>query len=132
VLEKVTDAAMNGVEARGEGAEQIAHAVREVGQRRLEDQMKMIRHEDPGVEDPLVLEDDLREESDEREAVAVAADDLAAFIFARGDCTDRPGRCSEGDGSLMAEASAGRRGVWAIRGYLGSGKVAFPDPNFWT
>jgi hypothetical protein len=88
VAEEVSAPAVSLVEALGVDAVQAVHAVRELRQRRLHDEVVVRAHEAEDVDAPALAFDDLAEEPEERRAVAVVAIDEVLRDAARRDLKD--------------------------------------------
>ena len=67
------------------------HAAREIGLRRLNDEMEVVGHEHPGGKTPAEAIDHRAEEAEEGLAVRVGAEDVFAFVAAGGDVVDGAG-----------------------------------------
>jgi hypothetical protein len=64
------------------------HAAGETDFRRLDQEVVVIGHENPGMKNPAPLGDDSREKIDEAEPIGVIAVDVALLVAAAGDVPD--------------------------------------------
>jgi hypothetical protein len=90
--EDVVDAAVAFVEAACVAAVEVAHAVREVRLRRLNEQVIVVAHEAANVDAPAVATDDAVQDVDEEDAVAVVEHDGRLVVAARRDVVQRARR----------------------------------------
>jgi hypothetical protein len=93
-------------------AVQVAHAVREVGERGLDEQVVVVTEETAGVQPPAVAAADALQDPDEDLAVAVVQEDRAVVVPLRADVVVRAGfrvanRSSHA--ATVAASSAGER-----------------------
>ena len=91
-LEEVAAAAVPAVEALGVDAVEVAHAEREVPERRLQEQVVVRFHEAVGVAKPAVASDGVGERGKQRDPVLIVTDDASSFVSARDhvdDCARR-------------------------------------------
>jgi hypothetical protein len=79
------------VEGPRVAAVQVAHAVREVRFRRLDDQVVVVAHQAADVDPPLVPLHDPVEDLEEDDAVAVVQHDRCVVVAARRDVVKRAG-----------------------------------------
>jgi len=83
--EDVMLAAMALVEGAGVLAVEVAHAVGEVGQRRLDEQVVMVAQQAPGVEAPAVSPPDAPQDVEEDSPVPVVLEDRGVVVALRPD-----------------------------------------------
>ena len=89
--EDVVTSAVPLVEGTGVLAVQVAHAVGEVRQRRLDDEVIVVAEQAASVEPPAVAAADAPEELDEDGAVPVVDEDRSAAVPLRADVVVRAG-----------------------------------------
>jgi hypothetical protein len=77
------------VEGAGIGAVEIAHAVREVGLRSLDDQVVVVSHQAADVDAPAVAPPDATQDVEEDDAIPVVHDDRRLVVPARRDVVVR-------------------------------------------
>ncbi len=87
-LEEVTHALVAPVEVAGVFRVEPVHATGQGALRRLDDEMEMIGHQDPGQKQPVEPFDSLSEEGQIDDAVGVVTEDIPPLISARGDMPD--------------------------------------------
>jgi len=80
LAEDVVLAAVALVEGAGVLAVQLAHAVGEVRERRLDDQVVVVAEQAPGVEAPAVAPADARQDLEEDSAVVVVQEDRRVVV----------------------------------------------------
>jgi hypothetical protein len=97
VAEEVSAAAMAEVEPLGVDAVESAEAVRELLARAGDDEVVVRAHEAIGLDAPTLLGDDLGEEGEEHEPVAVVPVHVATVDAAGGDVVDAVGEEAPGD-----------------------------------
>jgi hypothetical protein len=88
VAEEVAAAAMPPVEALGVDAVEAVHPVRELPERRLDDEVVMRPHQTEDEAAPALPLDHLAEEREERRAVVIVAVDVLFRDAARRDLED--------------------------------------------
>jgi hypothetical protein len=86
--EEMAGAAVTEVEALRVPAAEVLHAGGQLGLRRLDDNVVVVRHQAEDVDRPAVAVDRLRQQLEKDEAIAVVADDRSAVDAARGDVED--------------------------------------------
>src|SRR5258708_40176795 len=79
------------IEPPGVRAIEPVHAAGEVGLGRLNDEMEVIGHQDPGGEAPAEAVDDFAEEGEKGLAIGVGAEDGFALVATRGEVIDGAG-----------------------------------------
>jgi hypothetical protein len=89
--EDVVASAMTLVESAGVLAVEIAHAVGEVRERRLDDQVVVVPEQAASVQPPAVAAADVAQELDEDGAVPVVEEDRGATVPLRADVVVRAG-----------------------------------------
>jgi len=72
--------AVAGVEALRVASVQVAHAVREIGLGRLDDQVIVVAHQAADVHEPPVAPRDAPDQVDEERTVVVVQEDRAAVV----------------------------------------------------
>jgi hypothetical protein len=101
-LEEVAAASVSAVECLCVAAVELSHRDREVGARRLQQQVVVVVHQAVGVADQAVPLDDVRNELEEAAAVGVVADDRLSIVAARDHVVEASG---EGDAERPADSS---------------------------
>jgi hypothetical protein len=84
-LKQMTDAAMTSVERDGVSLIQPSHPAGKPDLGRLQEQVIVIGHQNPGVETPTALHDHAGQKSEKPAAIDIVAEDVAALIAATGD-----------------------------------------------
>jgi hypothetical protein len=114
-LEQMAAASVTAIECHRVRPHQPLHAAREVRLRRFDDEMKVIRHQDPGSHAPAEAFNRFAEEFQEEEAVAVGAKDRLPLIAASGDVVGSAGEIESKLSCHDATASLGcRRMPWLL------------------
>jgi hypothetical protein len=83
--------AVPGVERARVLAVQVAHPVREIRERCLDDEVVVVPHQAADVEPPAVAAADAREDVEERQPVGVVAEDRRVVVALRRDVVVRAG-----------------------------------------
>jgi hypothetical protein len=102
-LKEMTDSMVADIEGLRINLVEPFYAAGQIRKRGLHEQVVMVRHEHPGMEDPMMKLDDLSEELNEEEAIPIRAMDVPPLIATAGHMPD-------GSGTLQTERSHHEKG----------------------